>query len=152
MPSCNSLLVSKRQDAKRQPGVGARGKPPNLGVAMNAVKSGGHVPRSARPATKLPSAKRQPRINARVSPLSREASDGGAKTRRLTFANALRSEEKLTTSRMQARFGGACHALRFLSTSSFVAPHGKTSPIAKRDRGFGGETERGGLPHDLGST
>jgi hypothetical protein len=56
VPSYNSSHVSKRHDAKRQRGVGARGKPPNLGVAMNAVKSGGHPPRSARLASMLPSA------------------------------------------------------------------------------------------------
>ena len=69
VPSCNSLLISERHDAKRQRGVEARGKPPNLGVAMNAVKSGGHVMPSARPETKLLSANHRPRNGARVSPL-----------------------------------------------------------------------------------
>jgi hypothetical protein len=60
VPSCNALLISKLLVAKRQRGVGARGQPPNLGVAMNVVKSGGHVMRSARPASKLLHAKHQP--------------------------------------------------------------------------------------------
>ena len=99
VPSCNSSHVSEHQDAKRQLGVGARGKPPNLGVA-NAPYSfamaqrsketqrdttagaicGGHVMRSAKPTTKLPKhnslpnrkllvAKRRLRVEARVCPL-----------------------------------------------------------------------------------
>jgi hypothetical protein len=47
--------------------------PPNKrsavwGAATNAVRSGGHVMRSARPATKLPLMKHQPRVGARVPP------------------------------------------------------------------------------------
>ena len=89
VPSCNSLLVPKLLIAKRQPGVGARGQPPNLGVAMNAVKSGGHVMPSARLATKRPFMKRQPRVEARVSPLFQaQRRNGGAKTRRHSYASA----------------------------------------------------------------
>ena len=41
VPSCNSLPISERQDAKRQRGVGARGEPPNLGVATQRSKERG---------------------------------------------------------------------------------------------------------------
>jgi hypothetical protein len=40
-PSCNSLPISKFLVAKRQRGVGARGKPPNLGVATQRSKERG---------------------------------------------------------------------------------------------------------------
>ena len=106
VPSCNSLQKSKLLVVKRQRGVGARGKPPNLGVAMNAVKSGGHVTRSARPASKLLSAKRQPQVEARVSPLSREASDGGAKTRRHSCANARWPKESSPVQECRRVLGG----------------------------------------------
>jgi hypothetical protein len=56
-----------------------------------------------------------PTSNRSVSfPLSREASDGGAKTRRLTFANARRLNESNPVHNGRRVLGGTC-ALRFLS-------------------------------------
>ena len=52
VPSCNSLLISKRPVAKRQRGVGSRGKPPNLGVVTNAGGKHCGLPRCLPPETR----------------------------------------------------------------------------------------------------
>ncbi len=67
-PPTNEVLFGGQRGAKRRAG--------GMSCVLHNMQA------------KLPLMKRQPRVNARVSPLSREASDGGAKTRRHTFAKA----------------------------------------------------------------
>ena len=58
------------------------------------------------PYPRLLIAKRQRGVGARVSPLSREASDGGAKTRRLTLASARRPNESALVHHGRRVLGG----------------------------------------------
>jgi len=87
--ACSRILQNRHKEQNANHAPDAKSAPlPNEVRHRGAADDRQGGPRGAHSAKPTQRAKRQPRTQRQVCPLSREASDGGQKTRRLTHAMA----------------------------------------------------------------